>query len=110
MLDKHLVIVLGLYFPGIDIIKNFTKRHIPCIGIDFLPHAPGFNLGKVKTYLCPDPLLSERDWMIFMINTCQKLVKRKKRNSYEKKFLGIPKKSKNIQKIKAWFRNFTVRK
>lgn len=67
MADSHLVLVLGLYFPGIDLIKNFHKRSISCIGIDCNPETPGFYLRKIPTFLCPDPDINETDWLNFIL-------------------------------------------
>lgn len=67
MNHTHLVIVLGLYFPGIDIIKDFKKRGISSIGVDCLDDAPGLLLRKTKTYVCPDPTISEQAWLEFLL-------------------------------------------
>lgn len=67
MENTHSVIILGLYFPGIDIIKNFKKRGISCIGVDCIAGAPGLLLRKAKTYFCPDPAVSEQAWLDFMM-------------------------------------------
>jgi len=67
MNHTHTVIVLGLYFPGIDIIKDLEKRGIPCIGIDSFDGAPGLFLRKARTYVCPDPVISEKAWLDFLL-------------------------------------------
>jgi len=67
MNHTHPVIVLGLYFPGIDIIKDLEKRGISCIGFDCFDGAPGLFLRKSRTYLCPDPAISEQAWLDFLL-------------------------------------------
>jgi D-aspartate ligase len=52
---KEQIIVLGLYLPGIDIIKYFRKKGFQCIGIDCIKNSPGLYLRNVKTFLCTDP-------------------------------------------------------
>ena len=63
---RNPVIVLGLYFPGIDILKNFKKKGIDCIGIDH-ENAPGHKLLRIKTYNCPDPIADEKAWINYLI-------------------------------------------
>jgi D-aspartate ligase len=65
--NSNLAIVLGLYFPGIDLIKSFQKRSIKCIGIDCNPQTPGFHIRKTPTFLCPDPDINEKDWISFIL-------------------------------------------
>ena len=52
---RHPVFVLGLNFPGIDILKNFKKKHIPVYGFDFRRNAPGLYLSNAKTFVSPNP-------------------------------------------------------
>ena len=61
------VIVLGLYLPGIDILRNFRSRAIPCMGMDCSDNSPGFGLRKVPVLLCPDPEKEEQAWLAFML-------------------------------------------
>ncbi len=68
MKHDHSVIVLGLYFPGIDIIKDFRKRKIRCIGIDCYSNVPGLYLRKTQTFICPDPDLFESKWVQYLLN------------------------------------------
>jgi predicted ATP-grasp superfamily ATP-dependent carboligase len=76
--DQIDIIVLGLYFPGIDIIKHFSGKGKKCVGIDCYDNVPGLYLRKVKTYHCPDPEKDERGWLDFLMQfrsgTCSKPV------------------------------------
>jgi D-aspartate ligase len=76
--DQIDIIVLGLYFPGIDIIKHFSRRGERCVGIDCNENVPGSYLRKVKTYHCPDPEKDNKGWLDFMMQfrtgTCRKPV------------------------------------
>ncbi|MGD0342428.1 MAG: hypothetical protein ABSA76_12060 [Bacteroidales bacterium] len=64
---KERIIVLGLYFPGIDIIKYFKKKGFECIGIDCIKESPGLYLKNVKTYLCTDPERNSEEFFKFLI-------------------------------------------
>ena len=64
---KETIIVLGLYFPGIDIIKYFKKNGFHCIGIDCIKESPGFYLRNVNTYLFPDPEKDSAGFIEFLI-------------------------------------------
>jgi len=100
--DQIDIIVTGLYLPGIDILKYFTRRGKKCIGIDCADNAPGIYLRKIKTYTCPDPEKDESGWMDFVMrfrngmqskpvifNTSDKFVKAITRNAVtlEKEFI-----------------------
>ncbi len=65
--DQIDIIVLGLYFPGVDIIKHFIRRGKICVGIDCYDNVPGLYLRKVKTYICPDPEKDETGWLDFLM-------------------------------------------
>lgn len=59
--------VLGLYIPGIDAIKDLSKRGVECYGFSINEDAPGLYLRKNKTFLCPDPNSKQEKWLDFII-------------------------------------------
>ncbi|NVO21366.1 MAG: hypothetical protein HXX13_16820 [Bacteroidetes bacterium] len=67
MVHSHTVIVLGLYFPGIDILRDFKKRGIQCIGMDCYAREPGFSLKRTSTFVCPDPESHQEEWLEFIM-------------------------------------------
>ncbi|MCK4662439.1 MAG: hypothetical protein KAT68_06220 [Bacteroidales bacterium] len=70
------VLVLGLYIPGIDIIKHFTKKKIECLGVDFRDDAIGYLLRGKKTIKCPDPEENETIFIDFIISIQKKWKKK----------------------------------
>lgn len=60
------LIVLGLYFPGIDILKYFSRAGLNCIGLDCELNAPGLNLRNIKVYKCPNPEKNEHQWLDYL--------------------------------------------
>ncbi len=82
------IIVLGLYLPGIDLLKYFHRRGLKCIGVDCEKGVPGYNLLSISTFHSPDPESDEKEWLDFifqfgkkdtskplLLNTSDKFVK-----------------------------------
>lgn len=67
MKKLHPVFVLGLYLPGIDIIKQFKKQKIQCVGISSDRKDPGLKLKNVKTYYFDNPDKNKKKWADFLI-------------------------------------------
>lgn len=65
-LENNPVIVFGLYFPGIEILKTLRIQGIYGIGLDS-NNSPGLKLLKIKTFLCPDPNDNEQEWLSFLL-------------------------------------------
>lgn len=65
--------VLGLYIPGIAIIKHLANNGINVIGLSYIKDVPGFYLNAVKTYLVPSPITNPTkltEWLISKAREC----------------------------------------
>jgi D-aspartate ligase len=60
------VIVLGLYIPGVALIKQFVRQGIPCLGMDCDLKELGFSLRGRHQRLCPDPDKEPQRWFSCM--------------------------------------------
>ncbi len=70
------VVVAGLYLPGISLLRNFTRRGIPAIGIEGDPCDIGFRTRYGTTLRCPDPASNAAGWLEFMLELGERLAER----------------------------------
>ena len=70
------LVVAGLYLPGISLLRNFSRRDIPAIGIDDDPSVIGLHTRFGKKQVCPDPEHQPQAWLDFMVRLGTELGKR----------------------------------
>jgi len=71
MKTTHSAFILGLYIPGIAIIKHLSKLNIEIIGLSYIRNVPGFKLRFSKTYYIPSPNVRPELLVNWLINKAQ---------------------------------------
>lgn len=61
------ILVLGLNYPGIDIIKYFQNEIVEIVGLDYRPDSAGFSLRAGVKKLCPDPMENPSEFVDFLL-------------------------------------------
>lgn len=62
------VLILGLYFPGYSLLRDFSLLKIPTYGADIKRSLPGFKSKYGKKYVCPNPSIEYEKWFKWMID------------------------------------------
>lgn len=62
-MKKLPVLVLGLYLPGMSLLRNYSKRNIKVFGADCEKSVYGFITKFGKKFYCPDPKVNEEEWL-----------------------------------------------
>lgn len=60
-------VVLGLYIPGIAIIKHLSAHGIEVIGLSYIRNVPGFALKNARTLLIPSPVNEAEKLLQYLI-------------------------------------------
>lgn len=67
-MNKLPVLVLGLYTPGLSLLRNFSNKGITVFGADCEKSTYGFISKYGKKFYCPDPKTNEEDWLKWMLD------------------------------------------
>jgi D-aspartate ligase len=67
-LNKIPVLILGMYFPGYSLLRDFSRLDIPVYGADIMKNLPGFKSKYGIKNVCPNPANDFNDWLDWMIN------------------------------------------
>ena len=60
--------VLGLFLPGLDILKTLVTHGVQCEGFDCKATAPAMKLKRIPVARCPDPEKNEREFVEFLLD------------------------------------------
>lgn len=73
---KHPALVLGLYFPGIAILKHLNSLNINVTGVSYIKDVPGFKLKDIRVFKVPSPQKNEKElvhWLVHFSKKCNEI-------------------------------------